>query len=252
MYRLHKGNNLTILKTFEDNTFDMIFADPPYFLSNGGTTCKNGKNILVNKGDWDKSKGFEEDYLYQKQWLKECKRVLKETGTIWVSGTYHSIFSVGFALQELKYKILNDIIWFKPNASPNLARKTYTASHETLIWASKSKDYYFNYEASCKYFFEKDKIKNPGKQMRSVWWLSTTPRNEKKLGYHPTQKPLSLLERIILTASKEGDLILDPFCGSGTTGVAAVKNNRSFVGIDISEEYLELTKNRIKEVSNEN
>ena len=252
MYKLYKGNNLTILKTFEDNTFDMIFADPPYFLSKGGTTCKNGKNILVNKGDWDKSKGFEEDYLYQKQWLKECKRVLKETGTIWVSGTYHSIFSVGFALQKLEYKILNDIVWFKPNASPNLARKTFTASHETLIWASKSKDYYFDYEASREYSFEKDKIKNPGKQMRSVWWLPTTPANEKKLGYHPTQKPLSLLERIILTASKEGDLILDPFCGSGTTGVAAVKNNRNFVGIDISEEYLELAKNRIKEVSNEN
>jgi len=246
MYHLYLGNNLEILKNFKSNSIDLIFADPPYFLSNGGLTCKNGKGILVNKGEWDKSKGFKEDYEFQKQWIKECKRVLKDTGTIWISGTYHSIYQVGFALQELDFKILNDIVWFKPNASPNLARRTFTASHETILWAAKTKDYYFNYELSKQYFNEKDKIKKQDKQMRSVWWIPTTPKSEKLQGYHPTQKPLTLLERIILTTSQEGDIILDPFCGSGTTGVASIKHNRHFIGIDINSQYLELTKKRIE------
>ena len=138
-YRLYHDDCLKILETIPENTFDMIFADPPYMLSNGGITCQNGKVVSVNKGKWDESQGFEQDFEFHKKWLSVCKRVLKKNGTLWVSGTYHSIYSCGFAMQLLGYHILNDISWFKPNASPNMSCRYFTASHETLIWARKDK-----------------------------------------------------------------------------------------------------------------
>lgn len=224
-YRLYHDDCLKILEDIPENTFDMIFADPPYMLSNGGITCQNGKIVSVNKGKWDESQGFEQDFEFHKKWLSACKRVLKKNGTLWVSGTYHSIYSCGFAMQLLGYHILNDISWFKPNASPNMCCRYFTASHETLIWARKDKKtkHTFNYELMKNGDFSSDFIKKPNTQMRSVWAIGTPKKSEKTFGKHPTQKPLDLLERIILASTNEGDLILDPFMGGATTGVAALK-----------------------------
>lgn len=246
-YRLYCDDCLKILETIPENMFDMIFADPPYMLSNGGITCQNGKVVSVNKGKWDASQGFEQDFEFHKKWLSACKRVLKKDGTLWVSGTYHSIYSCGFAIQLLGYHILNDISWFKPNASPNMCCRYFTASHETLIWARKDKKakHTFNYELMKNGDFPSDFIKKPNTQMRSVWAIGTPKKSEKTFGKHPTQKPLDLLERIILASTNEGDLILDPFMGSGTTGVAALKLGRKFVGIEKEKEFIELAEKRI-------
>ncbi len=251
-YRLYCADCFETLKNIPDNTFDMVFADPPYMLSNGGITCQNGQVVSVNKGDWDKSKGLKEDFEFHKQWLEACKRVLKPNGTLWVSGTYHSIYACGFAMQLLGYHILNDISWFKPNASPNMSCRYFTASHETLIWARKDKNskHVFNYDKMKNGDFPKDFLKKPNTQMRSVWAIGTPTKSEKIYGKHPTQKPLELLERIVLASTNEGDLILDPFMGSGTTGVAAVKWGRKFVGIDKEQEYVDLANKRIYDVIN--
>lgn len=253
-YRLYNGDCFEILKNIPENTFDMIFADPPYMLSNGGITCHSGKMVSVNKGKWDKSNGISEDFNFHKKWLELCKRVLKPNGTLWVSGTYHSIYACGYAMLLLDYHILNDIAWFKPNASPNLSCKYFTASHESLIWARKDKKakHYFNYDAMKNGDFPKDFIKKPHTQMRSVWAISTPQASEKYYGKHPTQKPLALLERIISASTQPGALILDPFMGSGTTGVAAIKLNRKFVGIDIESSYVELAAKRISAMLKKN
>ncbi len=239
--RLLKGDCIEILSQARDNSVDMIFADPPYFLSNDGITCHAGKMVSVNKGKWDKSKGVEENHLFNLEWLKACQRVLKADGTIWVSGTTHIIYSVGFAMQELGYKILNDIIWYKRNAPPNLSCRYFTHSTEIVLWAAKSKKskHYFDYKLMKKF--------NKGKQMRNLWEIASPQRVEKKYGKHPTQKPVELLERIILASTKKGDLVLDPFCGSSTTGVAALLLNRRYVGIDLEREYLSLSKKRLEE-----
>ena len=249
-YRLYHDDCLKILETIPENTFDMIFADPPYMLSNGGITCQNGKVVSVNKGKWDESQGFEQDFEFHKKWLSACKRVLKKNGTLWISGTYHSIYSCGFAMQLLGYHILNDISWFKPNASPNMCCRYFTASHETLIWARKDKKtkHTFNYELMKNGDFSSDFIKKPNTQMRSVWAIGTPKKSEKTFGKHPTQKPLDLLERIILASTNEGDLILDPFMGSATTGVAALKHNRKFVGIEKEKEFVELAEKRLNNI----
>lgn len=247
-YTLYNDDCFKVLSELPEESFDMIFADPPYMLSTG-TSCFNGKLIKINKGKWDKSNGIERDFEFHKQWLTLCKRLLKPNGTIWVSGTYHSILSCGYAMLLLDYHILNDIAWFKPNASPNLSCKYFTASHENLLWARKSKKakHYFNYDAMKNGDFSKDMIKKPGLQMRTVWSIFTTPPAEKTFGKHPTQKPLALLERIITASTHEGDMILDPFMGSGTTGVAAIKLNRQFVGIDLNPEYVDLSRKRIED-----
>lgn len=253
-YRLYHDDCLKILEEIPENTFDMIFADPPYMLSNGGITCQNGQVVSVNKGKWDKSQGFEQDFEFHKKWLSACKRVLKKNGTLWISGTYHSIYSCGFAMQLLGYHILNDISWFKPNASPNMCCRYFTASHETLIWARKDKKtkHTFNYELMKNGDFSSDFIKKPNTQMRSVWAIGTPKKSEKTFGKHPTQKPLDLLERIILASTNEGDLILDPFMGSATTGVAALKHNRKFVGIEKEKEFVELAEKRLSAVKGGN
>ena len=249
-FKLFLGNSFKLLPLFEEGFFDMIFADPPYNLSNGGFTVHAGRMVSVNKGDWDKSNGFEDDYTFHYKWLKECKRLLKPNGTLWVSGTYHSIYQCGHALQSLGYHILNDIAWFKPNASPNLSGRYFTASHETLIWARKSKDakHYFNYKYMKEGNWKDDFLKNPGKQMRSVWAIGTPKAIEKVFGKHPTQKPIELLKRIVLASTQKGDIVLDPFAGSSTTGLAAYLYGRSFVGIDNEKEYLDLSIKRFEEL----
>lgn len=246
---LYLGSCLEVLKAYKDNTFDCIFADPPYRLSNNGFTCHSGKRTSVNKGKWDKSKGIENDLEFTKDWLTECKRVLKPSGTIWISGTYHSIYLCGAALQFLGFHILNDICWFKPNAPPNISCRYFTSSHETLLWAKKDKKakHYFNYKL-MKNGIWNDDLKKENSQMRSVWSITSPKKLEKKHGKHPTQKPIELLKRIILASTKEGDLILDPFCGSSTTGIAANILKRRFVGIDIDKKYIQLSIKRFKEL----
>lgn len=238
---IYLGDCVDVLKQMPEKSVDMIFADPPYNLSNDGFTVHAGKRVSVNKGEWDKSSGPEKDFEFHFKWIEACKRVLKDDGTIWISGTYHSIYACGYVLQKQEFRFLNDVSWFKPNASPNLGCRMFTASHETLIWASKSKKakHTFNYELMKNGDFPGDKIKNPGKQMRSVWSITTPNASEKNHGKHPTQKPLALLDRVVLSSTNPGDVVLDPFCGSATTGVASLLSNREFIGIDSDREYLE-------------
>ena len=247
---LYHGDALDILNQLPENSVDMIFADPPYNLSNGGFTVHAGRMVSVNKGEWDISKGFLDDYAFHYRWLQACRRVLKPNGTLWVSGTYHSIYQCGHALQSLGYHILNDISWFKPNASPNLSCRFFTASHETIIWARKDKKakHTFNYKEMKEGNWPEDKLKKPGLQMRSVWSMGTPKPEEKKYGKHPTQKPLDLLKRIVLSSTNKGDVVLDPFAGSSTTGVASAINGRKFIGIDLDKNYLELSIKRFNDI----
>ena len=248
-FRLYHANCLEILKQIPENSVDMIFADPPYFLSSGSFTCHNGKMVSVKKGNWDLSNGTKKNFDFHLEWIKACRKVLKPNATIWVSGTYHSIFQCGFALEVNKFHFLNDISWFKPNASPNLSCRFFTASHETLIWARKEKKakHTFNYDLVKNGDWPEDQIKKPGLQMRSVWSINTPKPTEKKFGKHPTQKPIALLKRIILASTNKGDIILDPFTGSSTTGIIARKLSRKFVGIDLEKKYLELSVKRYKD-----
>jgi site-specific DNA-methyltransferase (adenine-specific) len=253
-YELINADAIAALRGIADESIDFIFADPPYFLSNDGFTVKSGKAVSVNKGEWDKSSGFAADVAFHKAWISECLRVMKPNATLAISGTYHSIYQCGFIVQEFGCRIINDLIWFKPNGAPALAGRNFTASHETVIWVSKSKDakHIFNYESSKTWDAPQDKLLNPGKQMRSVWSIPTTPKREKSHGTHPTQKPLELLTRLISICTSKGDLVLDPFCGSGTTGVAAISLGRKFVGIDLDNAHIELAKRRIGAISEGN
>lgn len=238
-FKLIYNDIFKAIKKFEDKSVDMIFADPPYFLSNDGITCSGGKMVSVNKGEWDRTLSIKEKHKFNKKWIKECYRVLKDNGTIWISGTLHNIYSIGMALEEEGFKIINNITWQKTNPPPNLSCKTFTHSTETILWARKDLKkvkYTFNYNIM--------KELNNNKQMKDVWTTSLTKPSEKKCGKHPTQKPLEILDKIILASTKENELILDPFCGSSTTGISANKLNRSYIGIDNSKEYLELSKRR--------
>lgn len=241
-FNLFLGDTLKILKKIPNETFDMIFADPPYFLSNGGITCSNGKMVNVNKAKWDEGKSITDKHKFNLKWIKECQRILKPNGTIWISGSFHNIYSIGMALESLNYKILNNITWYKPNASPNLSCRFFTHSTETILWAAKDKNtkHTFNYQLM--------KERNDGKQKRDVWTIPVTPKSEKRFGKHPTQKPIKLLENIILSSTNKGDLILDPFNGSGTTGIVAALYKRNYVGIDNVEEYLNITKTRYSNI----
>lgn len=247
---LYLGDAISIMNSLPADSIDMIFADPPYNLSNGGFSVHAGRMVSVNKGDWDKSRGFKDDYNFHHKWLEACRRILKPHGTIWVSGTYHSIYQCGHALQSLNYHILNDISWFKPNASPNLSCRFFTASHETVIWARKEKKakHLFNYEVMKNGEWIEDRLKKPNKQMRSVWSIDPPKPEEKKFGKHPTQKPLELLKRIILASTNEDDIVLDPFTGSSTTGIASYLHNRKFIGIDLENKFLDLSKKRLIDI----
>ncbi|MGH9962188.1 MAG: DNA-methyltransferase, partial [Pyrinomonadaceae bacterium] len=234
---------------------NLIFADPPYDLSNDGVTCHSGQMVSVNKGRWDRSAGVHEDHQFVLSWLKPCLSSLAQGGSLWISGTHHVIFSVGYALQELGAKILNVIVWEKTAPPPNLSCRYYTHSHELILWAKRSEKEKHTFH----YAFEKEA--NGGKQQKDIWyrrnvnetgkdllpnhWRIGTPKKaEKLLGKHPTQKPLELLDRIIRCSSHNADLVIDPFCGSGTTGIAALGNHRRFIGRDRAREHLELAKRR--------
>ncbi len=246
-FELFLGECLEVMKQLPDESYDFIFADPPYFLSNDGISVSSGKQVSVNKGEWDRPKGALLDFEFHKAWLLEAHRLLKPNGTLAVSGTYHSIYQCGFAMQVIGYRILNDLIWYKPNAAPNLGGRNFAAAHETIIWASKSKSakHTFNYDLMKIFDGQNDSLKNEGKQMRSVWSLPATPMREKTFGKHPTQKPVSVLERLILAVTTPGQTVFDPFMGSGTTGVAAIKHGRCFVGIEMDIKFVELANRRI-------
>ena len=245
---------MEVLGSLDEQSVDMIFADPPYGLSNDGMSVHAGKRVSVNKGAWDRSRGIKADFEFHKEWIAACRRVLRPNGTLWVSGTYHSIYACGFALQLGGWHLLNEICWYKPNASPHLACRMFAASHETLLWARKTKSakHKFHYDKMKREGGNWDFIKKANRQMRSVWggageedapvtaWAINTPGpREKAHGKHPTQKPVELLERIIRACTDGGDVVLDPFCGSGTTGVVALMHHRNFIGIDKSRDFLE-------------
>jgi site-specific DNA-methyltransferase (adenine-specific) len=259
-WALAQGDCRELLALLPAASVDLVFADPPYFLSNGGFTCHAGRRAPVRKGAWDASQGVAEDHRFNVAWLAGCQRVLKPEGTLWVSGTQHAIFSVGFALQSLGFKLLNTVTWYKPNASPNLSCRYFTHSSELLIWAAPRPGprllHTFHYQDM--------RALAEGKQMRDVWalpktgdeeldqggegrvWTLTGPKAEEKaLGRHPTQKPVALLERVLSASSSKGGLVLDPFCGSGTTGVAARRLGRRFLGFDTSRDYLKLAQARL-------
>lgn len=242
---LVEGNSLEVLDAlsakFPDGCFDCVFADPPYFLSNGGITCHAGKMVKVDKGAWDKSKGAELNHEFNTEWLRRCRRVLKPNGTIWVTGTSHVIFSVGYAMQQLGFKILNDIAWEKPNPPPNLSCRYFTHSTETVLWAAKS--------AASKHVFNYKLMREHagGKQMKSVWRIPAPSAAEKKFGKHPTQKPLALVERCLLAATHAGDFVLDPFSGGGTTAVACASTGRHCLGIELEPKHIEMSRRRLEQ-----
>lgn len=240
-FTLLKGDCMTLLPQFEFK-FDMIFADPPYFLSNDGISVQNGKIVSVNKGDWDKNSGIDNVNEFNLHWITLCREKLKDNGTIWISGTYHNIFSVANALQQSGFRILNVITWAKTNPPPNISCRFFTYSTEFVIWARKhkTKPHYYNYELM--------KTINGGKQMTDVWQLPAIARWEKSCGKHPTQKPLNLLTRIMLASTKPGAWVMDPFAGSSTTGIAASLTGRRFLGIEQDAGFLELSKSRREEI----
>ena len=243
-FTLLHGDCFKLLREF-DFKFNCIFADPPYFLSNGGISVQSGKVVCVDKGEWDKGKSLQEMMEFNKEWLGLCRDKLRDNGTIWISGTYHNIFSVANSLTELGYKILNVVTWAKTNPPPNISCRYFTYSTEFIIWARKSKKnpHYFNYDLM--------KQINGDKQMTDVWHLPAIARREKSCGKHPTQKPLALLARIIMASTKPGEWVLDPFCGSSTTGIAANLLGRRYLGIDQEQKYLEISKNRREELENQ-
>ena len=220
---------------------DLIFCDPPYFLSNGGITCQNGRMVKVDKGDWDKSNGAEVNHQFNYEWLKSCQRFLKPNGSLMVSGTFHVIYSIGYAIQQLNMKILNNITWQKPSPPPNLACRYFTHSTETIIWAAK------NLKSKHKFNYKLMKEINNDKQMKDVWIMTAPCKAEKTYDKHPTQKPIALLDRLILAVTNEGDLVLDAFNGSGTTGDSCIRTNREYIGIEIDKKFIELSKKRFSE-----
>lgn len=272
--RLYHGNCLELLDAvaakYPEGRFDCIFADPPYFLSNGGITCHAGRMVKVDKGDWDKSRGPELNHEFNLEWLRRCQRVLKPHGSIWITGTHHVIFSIGYALQQLGFKLLNAITWEKPNPPPNLSCRYFTHSTEILLWAARNEKskHTFNYAAmkavtgkQMKTVWRADSFKSSvssgqSDQLKtenwpletpspeSIWTIPAPGREEKTLGKHPTQKPVALVERCLLASTHEGDLVLDPFLGSGTTAIACLRLRRGCVGIELDEAHLALAARR--------
>jgi site-specific DNA-methyltransferase (adenine-specific) len=244
-FKLVKGSCFEMLTSLEKESFSIIFADPPYFLSDGGISLKNGKMVKVDKGKWDKAIGIQEKINYNRKWISLCKPLLKKDGSIWVSGTFHNIYSIGVALELEGFEIINNIIVRKINPPPNISGRAFAHSTETIIWARvKGNKHKFNYKLM--------KEINNGKQMKDVWEYAQIPKSEKLFGYHPTQKTLELLKRIIISSTDEKDTVLDPFSGTGTTGIACNLLGRKFVGIEINQKYLKISLDRYNDIKRGN
>jgi site-specific DNA-methyltransferase (adenine-specific) len=243
--QLYLGDSLELMEHLPAESIDCIWTDPPYGLSNDGITCVAGKMVKVNKGDWDRSRGWELDHEFNRTWLAASHRILKPSGALWVTGTIHVYLSVGMAMRQLGFRIINDVVWEKPAPPPNLGCRCFTHSTEMLLWATKpdrsGKDRHtFNYHEM--------KAENLGKQMKNVWRFSPPGADEKRHGKHPTQKPVALMARCLRATTEPGDLVLDPFAGSGSTGVAAIKMARRFVGCEVIEDYAGLARRRLMDV----
>lgn len=245
---LYRANCLEFMKAigaeYPQGIFDMIFVDPPNDLANSGFTCRAGKQFMnvaknITKNEGEHSIDFAQLHENNLNWIKLCRDLLTPDGTLWISGTHHIIFSIGFALQSLGMRILNNITWEKTNPPPNLSCRYFTHSTETLIWAAKSD--------SSKHVFNDKRMRrdNNGKQMKSVWRITSAAKGEKKYGKNPTQKPVSLLERIIKASTADGSIIFDPFTGSSTTGMAALHERRYFIGCDIDKKYIDISLERL-------
>lgn len=242
-FHLYKGDSMQVLRQLNQQV-DVIFADPPYFLSGGGKKIQGRSLVSVNKGDWDKSRSAGEIDEFNQQWIDACKPLLKDNGTIWVCGTFHNIYSVEKCLKEAGFQIINIITWHKSDPTPTWGELHFNFSSEYIIWARKNprSKHFFNYELV--------KELNGGVLMPDVWKLPTVGMWEKNCGKHPTQKPLRLLYRIVMASTRIGETILDPFAGSCTTGIAANLMGRKFIGIDQSEEFLQLGIRRKREIEN--
>ena len=246
---IYTGNCLEILKKIPDNSIDLIFADPPYNMQLKNELYRpNNTKVDGVDDDWDKFSSFQDYDNFCISWLRECKRVLKDTGSIWVIGSYHNIYRVGNIMLNLGYWILNDVTWYKTNPMPNFLGTRFTNATETLLWCSKGEDYKkytFNHKLMKKY--------NGGKQMTSVWQIGLCIGSERIKGddgkkAHSTQKPEELLKRVILSTTKQGDIVLDPFFGTGTTGAVAKKLNRYFIGIEQEKKYIDVAQKRIDSI----
>jgi site-specific DNA-methyltransferase (adenine-specific) len=237
-FTLYHGDSLDLLTRLGGVKANLIFADPPYFLSNDGITCQSGQMVSVNKGSWDRLTSVTDMHAFNTAWLERCRERMHPDGSIWVSGTRHVIYSVGFAMQQIGLKLLNEITWEKPNPPPNLSCRYFTHSTETLLWAATS------YRSRHTFNYDEMRRANGGRQMKAVWTMTAPGSAEKAEGRHPTQKPLALLERIVIASSRPGDVVVDPFNGSGTTGLAALRLGRRYIGIDSNLEFLELTRRR--------
>lgn len=242
---LFQGDTLALLSAMPPESVDCIWTDPPYFLSNDGVTNVGGRRVSVNKGEWDRSRGMENNHAFNLEWLSACQRVLRPAGTIWVTGTLHIYLSVGMAMQQLGFRILNDIIWEKTNPPPNLGCRCFAHSTEVILWATKAPKggkhkYTFHYEDM--------KAENGGKQMKTVWRFPAASRAEKRLGRHPTQKPVALIDRCIRASTNPGDIVLDPFAGTASTGVAALMNGRHFLGIERDTIYVDIGIRRLSAI----
>lgn len=246
---LHPGDSLELLSSIPDGSIQLVVCDPPYFLSRGGSTVSGGRRVPVDKGHWDHNNGYPETHEFNLTWLAEAQRALTPDGALWVAGSHHNLFSVGHALATLGFRVLQEIVWFKASAPPDLGRRNFRYSHESLIWASRNHDaqHTFNYDWVYASEFPEDRLKKPHTQMRDVWQLPRARKWEKRYGKHPTQKPELLMERMILATSHPGDTVLDPFIGSGTTGVAAVRHGRNVIGMDSSPVYLDIAARRISD-----
>ena len=242
--RLYRADCRELLpQLVEHGSIDLVFADPPYFLSDGGMTCHAGRMVPVDKGAWDRPGTVESMHAFNLSWVMLCRDSLGPDGSLWVSGTRHVIFSVGFAMQQAGMKLLNEICWEKPNPPPNLSCRYFTHSAEILLWAARNtrSRHVFNYPEM--------RDEAGGKQMKSVWRLPAPGRGEKSFGRHPTQKPLALLRRIITACTRPGDLVVDPFAGSGTTGVAALGLGRRFIGVERDPTFTDLAVRRLRAVA---
>ena len=233
---LYQGDCVKVMQTMTNGSVDMIFADPPYFLSNGGLSVSNGRIVSVDKGEWDKASNYNNIKEFTESWISECFRVLKKDGTIWITGTLHNIFDIKQIANKVGFHIINMIIWHKSDPPPLIYKTRFRFSYEMILWCSKSKKYYFDYDFAYK--IEK-------KEMQDVWLIPAVQKGEKIFGKHPTQKPEELLERIISVSTRKGELVLDPFLGSGTTSVVAKRLCRNYIGIEKEIEYLKIAKNRL-------